>query len=82
MQADCDVNTAVYAREQVGSSFKPYVLSTAVSQGMNVKTSTLDTSPYECIAPDSPVTTTPCRSRQGRTSLPGNLNNGCSHLGA
>jgi membrane peptidoglycan carboxypeptidase len=50
--ADCDDNTAVYTREQVGSSFKPYVLATAVSQGMNVKTSVLDTSPYACIAPD------------------------------
>jgi membrane peptidoglycan carboxypeptidase len=50
--ADCDDNTAVYTREQVGSSFKPYVLATAVSQGMNVKTSILDTSPYACIAPD------------------------------
>ena len=39
---DCQVNNAVYAREQVGSSFKPYVLSEAVIQGMNVKTSTLN----------------------------------------
>ena len=39
---NCEVNMAVYNREQVGSSFKPYVLSTAVSEGMNVKTSTLD----------------------------------------
>jgi membrane peptidoglycan carboxypeptidase len=38
----CEVNMAVYNREQVGSSFKPYVLATAVSQGMNVQTSTLD----------------------------------------
>ncbi len=79
--ADCDVNTAVYAREQVGSSFKPYVLATAVSQGMNVKTSTLDTSPYECIAPDSPVTYSVPIS-QGTYELPGNLNNGCSQPGA
>ena len=28
---DCSDNTAVYAREQVGSSFKPYVLSAAVA---------------------------------------------------
>ena len=53
---DCQLNTAVYAREQVGSSFKPYVLATAVAQGMNVKTSTLDTSPYVCVPPDSPAT--------------------------
>ena len=38
----CEVNMAVYNREQVGSSFKPYILATAVQQGMNVQTSTLD----------------------------------------
>jgi membrane peptidoglycan carboxypeptidase len=38
----CEVNMAVYNREQVGSSFKPYILSTAVQQGMNVQTSTLN----------------------------------------
>ena len=46
------LNTAVYAREQVGSSFKPYVLSAAVADGMNVKTSTLNASPYLCVPPD------------------------------
>jgi membrane peptidoglycan carboxypeptidase len=44
---------AVYNREQVGSSFKPYVLSTAVSQGMNVQTSTLDGFDPLWIPPDS-----------------------------
>ena len=29
---DCEVNMAVYNREQVGSSFKPYILATAVAQ--------------------------------------------------
>ena len=38
----CNWNMAVYNHEQVGSSFKPYILATAVKQGMNVKTSTLD----------------------------------------
>jgi membrane peptidoglycan carboxypeptidase len=38
----CEVNMAVYNREQVGSSFKPYILAAAIKQGMNVKTSTLD----------------------------------------
>ncbi len=38
----CEVNMAVYNREQVGSSFKPYILATAVQQGMNVQASTLD----------------------------------------
>jgi membrane peptidoglycan carboxypeptidase len=37
----CQENMAL-AREQVGSSFKPYVLATAVKEGMNVRTSTLD----------------------------------------
>ena len=51
---DCQLNTAVYAREQVGSSFKPYVLAAAVADGMNVKTSTLNASPLLCVPPDSP----------------------------
>jgi membrane peptidoglycan carboxypeptidase len=50
---DCEVNMAVYNREQVGSSFKPYVLSTAVSQGMNVQTSTLNGFDPLWIPPDS-----------------------------
>jgi membrane peptidoglycan carboxypeptidase len=50
---DCDLNTAVYAREQVGSSFKPFVLSTAVNEGMNVKTSILNASPRLWVPPDT-----------------------------
>ena len=50
---DCEVNMAVYNREQVGSSFKPYILATAVKQGMNVKTSTLDGYNPLYIPPDS-----------------------------
>ena len=49
----CEVNMAVYNREQVGSSFKPYVLATAVSQGMNVQTSTLNGFDPLWIPPDS-----------------------------
>ena len=49
----CEVNMAVYNREQVGSSFKPYILATAVKQGMNVKTSTLDGYNPLYIPPDS-----------------------------
>ena len=48
----CMVNTADQSRNQVGSSFKPYVLATALTQGMNVQSSKLNTSPYMCIAPD------------------------------
>ncbi|MBV9207291.1 MAG: penicillin-binding protein, partial [Actinobacteria bacterium] len=50
---DCEVNMAVYNREQVGSSFKPYVLATAVSQGMDVQTSTLNGYNPLWIPPDS-----------------------------
>jgi membrane peptidoglycan carboxypeptidase len=47
----CFVNTASVSANPVGSSFKPYVLSTAVNQGMNVLSSQLNTSPFMCIAP-------------------------------
>jgi membrane peptidoglycan carboxypeptidase len=49
---DCDDNT-ITSREQVGSSFKPYVLSTAVQEGMDVSDSILNTSPYLCVLPAS-----------------------------
>ena len=66
---DCDLNTAIYSREQVGSSFKPYVLSAAVNQGMNVQTSTLNASPRLWVPPDSdPLvlsTTNPAKAVQG-----------------
>jgi membrane peptidoglycan carboxypeptidase len=52
----CKVNTVNQVRNQVGSSFKPYVLSTAVQQGMSVQSSVLDTSPYVCVAPDQSST--------------------------
>jgi membrane peptidoglycan carboxypeptidase len=51
--SDCQLDTAVYAREQVGSSFKPYVLSEAVLQGMNVKTSTLNGNSPLYVPPDT-----------------------------
>jgi membrane peptidoglycan carboxypeptidase len=54
---DCDLDTAVYSREQVGSSFKQYVLATAVKEHMNVQTSILNASPFVCVAPDMEVTT-------------------------
>jgi membrane peptidoglycan carboxypeptidase len=50
---NCQENMAIYAREQVGSSFKPYVLSAAVAAGMNVKDSLLDGEDFVCIPPDS-----------------------------
>lgn len=41
LREDCDLNMAENPK-QVGSSFKPYVLATAVSQGMDVQDSVLD----------------------------------------
>ena len=49
---NCSDNT-VLTREQVGSSFKPYVLATAVQQGMNVSTTMLDGYSPLWIPPDS-----------------------------
>jgi membrane peptidoglycan carboxypeptidase len=49
----CDDNTAMQTRELVGSSFKPYVLATAVSQGMNVQTSIIDGIEPMCVPPDN-----------------------------
>jgi membrane peptidoglycan carboxypeptidase len=48
---------ALQSRNQVGSSFKPYVLATAVQQGMNVQTSVLDGDSPLWIPPDSMPTT-------------------------
>jgi membrane peptidoglycan carboxypeptidase len=48
----CQYNMALQNREQVGSSFKPYVLSAARAQGMNVKTSTLDGTSPLCVPSD------------------------------
>jgi membrane peptidoglycan carboxypeptidase len=44
---------ALQSRNQVGSSFKPYVLATAVSEGMNVMTSKLNGYSPLWIPPDS-----------------------------
>jgi membrane peptidoglycan carboxypeptidase len=52
-RVDCQFDMALNAREQVGSSFKPYVLATAVKQGMNVRTSTLNGYAPLWIPPDS-----------------------------
>jgi membrane peptidoglycan carboxypeptidase len=49
----CQENMAIYAREQVGSSFKPYVLAAAVANGMNAQDSWLDGQDFVCIPPDS-----------------------------
>lgn len=61
----CDLNTAAYAREQVGSSFKPYVLMEAVKQGMNVRTSILNGFSPLWIPLDSQPMTLASRSQAG-----------------
>ncbi|MGE5136688.1 MAG: transglycosylase domain-containing protein [Gemmatimonadota bacterium] len=48
---------ALQSRNQVGSSFKPYVLAAAVKQGMNVRTSKLNGYAPLWIPPDSSPTT-------------------------
>jgi membrane peptidoglycan carboxypeptidase len=59
----CQDNT-VLSREQVGSSFKPYVLATAVQQGMNVQTTQLDGfSPLSRTRPRPARRTRPYRNR-------------------
>jgi membrane peptidoglycan carboxypeptidase len=51
----CQLNMAMDNREQVGSSFKPYVLATAVHEGMNVQSSLINAHEPMCVPPDSPV---------------------------
>jgi membrane peptidoglycan carboxypeptidase len=51
-ERDCNVDMALENREQVGSSFKPYVLATARAQGMNVKTSVLNGTSPLCVPDD------------------------------
>jgi len=72
----CEVNMAIYAREQVGSSFKPYVLSAAVAAGMNVQTSLLDGQDFVCIPPDSEPKTFPTPE-----PAPNAPNGGCTGSG-
>jgi membrane peptidoglycan carboxypeptidase len=57
LKIKCNWNMAVQNREQVGSSFKPYVLSAAVKAGMNVQTSTLNGFNNLYIAPDGQPST-------------------------
>ena len=43
---------ATESRNQVGSSFKPYVLATAVQEGMDVQNSILNAIEPMCVPPD------------------------------
>ena len=49
---DCQYNMATESRNQVGSSFKPYVLAAAVKQGMDVQDSVLNAIEPMCVPPD------------------------------
>jgi membrane peptidoglycan carboxypeptidase len=57
-------DNALLSRNQVGSSFKTYVLATAVDQGMNVQTSLLNGDSPLWIPPDSSPTTLAARGGQ------------------
>jgi membrane peptidoglycan carboxypeptidase len=68
---DCTWDMAMENREQVGSSFKPYVLSAARAQGMSVKTSILDGTSPLCVPGDTypDVTSVPATS-PGQSGCP------------
>ena len=53
VRINCQYNMAMQSREQVGSSFKPYVLATAVAEGMNVQDSVLNGIEPMCVPPDT-----------------------------
>jgi membrane peptidoglycan carboxypeptidase len=54
---DCQYNMATESRNLVGSSFKPYVLATAVKEGMDVQDSILNAIEPMCVPPDTQPTT-------------------------
>jgi membrane peptidoglycan carboxypeptidase len=64
----CQWDMALQNREQVGSSMKPYVLALARSQGMSVKTSTLDGHSPLWIPPVSQPSTYASQSTPADTS--------------
>jgi membrane peptidoglycan carboxypeptidase len=67
----CQFDNALESRNQVGSSFKPYVLATAVQQGMNVQTSVLDGNSPLWIPPDSSPLTYAKQGTGGDQPAPG-----------
>jgi membrane peptidoglycan carboxypeptidase len=71
---DCQFDTAMVSRNQVGSSFKPYVLAAAVKQGMNVATSKLNGTSPLCVPPDN--------TAQNRMTLSKPKRGGCPPLWA
>jgi membrane peptidoglycan carboxypeptidase len=65
-------DNALQSRNQVGSSFKPYVLATAVKQGMNVQTSHLNGFSPLWIPPDTSPSMFASLKDPG-TSIPGSF---------
>jgi len=62
---NCKWDMAMQSRNQVGSSFKPYVLAAAVKQHMNVQTSVLNGYSPLCVPPETQPLT---RSKRGPAS--------------
>jgi membrane peptidoglycan carboxypeptidase len=84
----CDLNTTLQS-EQVGSSFKPYTLSAAVKEGMNVQSSILNANAKLWVPPFSlgmtPSSTTPVTGQSyylvhndNNEVIPGAMSNGGS----
>jgi len=65
---NCQFDNALQSRNQVGSSFKTYVLATAVKAGMNVQSSVLDGDSPLWIPPDSLPT---AYAKRGNQAPPG-----------
>ena len=61
----CQYDMSMVSRNQVGSSFKPYVLAAAIKQGMNVQTSVLNGYSPLCVPPE---TEPMVRSKRGPAS--------------
>jgi membrane peptidoglycan carboxypeptidase len=75
--AQNNYDMALQSRNQVGSSFKPYVLATAVHEGMDVQNSVLNAIEPMCIPPDTPASSAAALSTSPpnfSSSLP---NSGC-----
>jgi len=89
-QIKCQYDMALTNREQVGSSFKPYVLAEARARGMSVQSSVLDGYSPICVPPDtSPMAyavrasspTAPCPSSAGPMSFNVSNDQGDGSLG-
>ena len=76
VRINCQYNMAMQSRDQVGSSFKPYVLATAVKEGMNVQDSVLNGIEPMCVPPDTmpnqlSTKTTTCPAGWFGVNIPG-----------